>query len=166
MAKGFSDLVQKVNRRMRTMAKSNIRPKEYDTCQSMLKGLPTSQRTYNRKTKQYEFSARRIKDETISILRQMESIGTQTDYLKSIQELQKQVGSDVSLKSLQQGISASTTQLIDDIGSEIFRLALEKSMDDDDTSHENMLKNVGYYQNKEYTNEEEERLISMNYLDF
>ena len=78
MASGLSKQIRKINARMRTMAKSSqdVRPKEYDTIQATLKQLPTSQRKYNRKTKQYEFiTPRRAQGETISILEQAEKIG-------------------------------------------------------------------------------------------
>lgn len=169
MASGLSKQIRKINARMRTMAKAraDVRPKEYDTIQATLKQLPTSQRKYNRKTKQYEFiTPRRVQGETISILGQADKMGTQKQYLSNLKEMAKTVGADVSINALKNGLSASVSALIDAVGSEIFRLALDKQQEEGDVSLENMIKNIEFYQGKEYTAEEEERVISMNYLDF
>lgn len=169
MASGLSKQIRKINARMRTMAKTraDARPKEYDTIQATLKQLPTTQRKYNRKTKQYEFITPRYpKGETISILAQADKMGTQKQYLSNLKEIAKTVGADVSINVLKNGLSASVSALIDDVGSEIFRLALDKAEEAGDVSLENMIKNIEFYQGKEYTVEEEERVISMNYLDF
>ena len=134
MASGLSKQIRKINARMRTMAKTraDVRPKEYDTIQATLKQLPTTQRKYNRKTKQYEFITPRYpKGETISILGQAEKMGTQKQYLSNLKEMTKTVGADVSINVLKNGLSASVSALIDAVGSDIFRLAIEKSEEDE-----------------------------------
>lgn len=169
MASGLSKQVRRINNRMRTMAKAraDARPKEYDTIQAMLKQLPTTQRKYNRKTKQYEFiTPRHPRGETISILGQAENMGTQKEYLSNLRQMMKRLGADVPINVIKNGLSWSVSALIDAVGSEIFRLALDKSQEDGDVSLENMIKNIEFYQGKEYTVEEQERVLSMNYLDF